>query len=345
MTTEPLPTLSRRAFLGGLAAASAATAFGAEPLPPPEGTLRFLLCSDLHAQDIPDGEERMRAIVAAAQAAQASFILEMGDFVRLNARGCALRALWEPFKGRVFHTLGNHDLDYAAKEDYVREMGMPGRYYAFERGGLRLIVLDGNNLFDGSAYVPYRKGNYRGKPGKAVSHVDAEQLAWLEATLAATDKRCLVFSHQSVDRGLRNGEAVRRVLEAANAKAGFAKVPAVFGGHDHSNYEKTINGIRYVQINSASYIWIGKRSGTERRYPPEINKKYGGILRYSLPYDRALYGIVDITPAGLRMKGVEGRFLPPTPEELGLGDTHGGMPMVPWIRDVEVPFQTRRVSG
>ncbi len=52
------------------------------------------------------------------------------------------------------------------------------------------------------------------------------------------------------------------------------KVVLAFSGHNHSNYTKEINGITYMQINSASYVWIEQPSMTEKRYPEEINRKF-----------------------------------------------------------------------
>jgi hypothetical protein len=54
-------------------------------------------------------------------------------------------------------------------------------------------------------------------------------------------------------------------------------VVLAFSGHNHSNYTKEINGITYMQINSASYVWIGKPTMTEKRFSEEINKKYSII--------------------------------------------------------------------
>lgn len=127
------------------------------------------------------------------------------------------------------------------------------------------------------------------------------------------------------------------MLEEENERAGFKKVVAAFSGHNHSNYTKTIGGIAYIQINSASYVWVDQPSGTERRYPEDINRKYP-LLEYSITYDRPLFGIVKLTGDGLTLEGVEGAFLPPQPQEVGLGDSLGPFPLVPWIRDVELPF-------
>lgn len=110
-----------------------------------------------------------------------------------------------------------------------------------------------------------------------------------------------------------------------------------FSGHNHSNYTKKIDGITYVQINSASYVWIDKPSQTEKRYPAEINKRYP-ILNYSMTYDKPLYAIVTLTEDEADIKGTKAGFLPPTPEELNMNDSIGVFPLVSSIEDAKIRF-------
>ena len=44
-----------------------------------EKTVTFAIASDFHAQDVPDGKERLSSFVRAAQDANADFIIELGD--------------------------------------------------------------------------------------------------------------------------------------------------------------------------------------------------------------------------------------------------------------------------
>ena len=165
--------------------------------------------------------------------------------------------------------------------------------------------------------------------------MEPEQLEWLRRDLASTDKRCILFSHQSIDFRLKNGEEVRRVLEEENRRAGRRKVVLAFSGHDHSNYNREINGIYYSQINSASYVWIGKETQTERRFPKEINDRYS-LMKYSMMYDRPLWAIVTLTDDGISIEGVKGRFIPPTPEEIGIKENVDALPLVSVIEDYEI---------
>lgn len=301
-----------------------------------EKPLKFAIASDFHAQDVPDGEERIASFIRAAKDEKVDFIIELGDFCRLDSAGQVYLKLWDSFEGDKYHVIGNHDMDSYTPEEYVAGMKMPGRYYSFDKGDFHFIVLDGNNLYDGKEYTHYAKANYYVNP-KMRAFIDPEQMAWLKQDLAATDKKCVLFSHQSIEQFLNNGATVRQILEDENRRAGFKKVVLAFGGHNHSNYTKEINGITYMQINSASYVWIDKPSMTEKRYPKEVNDKYS-LLKYSMTYTKALYAIVTLDSKGAIVKGTEAEFVPPTPKDLNMGDSIDLYPLVSNIKDADIRF-------
>ena len=302
-----------------------------------EKPVRFAIASDFHAPDIPDGEHRVATFIKAANDEKVDFIIELGDFCRLDSASQVYRDLWNSFPGDKYHVIGNHDMDRYTFEEYTQGMNMPARYYSFDQGDFHFIVLDGNNLFDGKKYTHYARANYY-VDAKKRAHIDPEQMEWLKKDLAATNKRCILFSHQSIEEALNNGAEVRKILEAENQRAGFKKVVMAFGGHNHSNYSKEINGITYVQINSASYVWIGEPTQTEKRYSKEINDRFGGILKYSMTYTEPLYAIVTLNSKGATLKGTDAEFVPPTPKDLNMNDSVGVFPLVSNIKDLKVKF-------
>ena len=302
-----------------------------------ERPVRFAIASDFHAPDIPDGEHRVATFIKAANDEKVDFIIELGDFCRLDSASQVYRDLWNSFPGSKYHVIGNHDMDRYTFEEYTQGMNMPARYYSFDQGDFHFIVLDGNNLFDGKKYTHYARANYY-VDAKKRAHIDPEQMEWLKKDLAATNKRCILFSHQSIEEALNNGAEVRKILEAENQRAGFKKVVMAFGGHNHSNYSKEINGITYVQINSASYVWIGEPTQTEKRYSKEINDRFGGILKYSMTYTEPLYAIVTLNSKGATLKGTDAEFVPPTPKDLNMNDSVGVFPLVSNIKDLKVKF-------
>ena len=302
-----------------------------------EKPVRFAIASDFHAPDIPDGEHRVATFIKAANDEKVDFIIELGDFCRLDSASQVYRDLWNSFPGDKYHVIGNHDMDRYTFEEYTQGMNMPARYYSFDQGDFHFIVLDGNNLFDGKKYTHYARANYY-VDAKKRAHIDPEQMDWLKKDLAATNKRCILFSHQSIEEALNHGDDVRKILEAENQRACFKKVVMAFGGHNHSNYSKEINGITYVQINSASYVWIGEPTQTEKRYSKEINDRFGGILKYSMTYTEPLYAIVTLNSKGATLKGTDAEFVPPTPKDLNMNDSVGVFPLVSNIKDLKVKF-------
>ena len=302
-----------------------------------EKPVRFAIAPDFHAPDIPDGEHRVATFIKAANDEKVDFIIELGDFCRLDSASQVYRDLWNSFPSDKYNVIGNHDMDRYTFEEYTQGMNMPARYYSFDQGDFHFIVLDGNNLFDGKKYTHYARANYY-VDAKKRAHIDPEQMDWLKKDLAATNKRCILFSHQSIEEALNNGAEVRKILEAENQRAGFKKVVMAFGGHNHSNYSKEINGITYVQINSASYVWIGEPTQTEKRYSKEINDRFGGILKYSMTYTEPLYAIVTLNSKGATLKGTDAEFVPPTPKDLNMNDSVGVFPLVSNIKDLKVKF-------
>lgn len=294
----------------------------------------FAVVSDLHQDIAHDAEERLGTFLRAANDNQVDFIIELGDFCMPKEENKPFLKRWQDYAGEKYMLLGNHDMDNCSKEEVMQFIGMNNRYYSFDKGDFHFIVLDPNNIYDGEKYIPYENGNYFGY-GEKVSYVDPGQVEWLKKDLQATDKRCIIFSHQSFECSSQNREEIRKIFEDENLRAGYKKVAVAFSGHDHTNYMKEINGIAYIQINSASNQWVGEKYACPERFSDEINQKRPA-LKYTLPYKDALYGIVTLTGDGMQLKGVKSEFIAPGPEELGITDRP--QPLVPWIEDLQLTF-------
>lgn len=294
----------------------------------------FAVVSDLHQDIAHDAEERLSTFLRAANDNQVDFIIELGDFCMPKEENKPFLKRWQDYAGEKYMLLGNHDMDNCSKEEVMQFIGMNNRYYSFDKGDFHFIVLDPNNIYDGEKYIPYENGNYFGY-GEKVSYVDPEQVEWLKKDLQSTDKRCIIFSHQSFECSSQNREEIRKIFEDENLRAGYKKVAVAFSGHDHTNYMKEINGIAYIQINSASNQWVGEKYACPERFSDEINQKRPA-LKYTLPYKDALYGVVTLTGDGMQLKGVKSEFIAPGPEELGITDRP--QPLVPWIEDLQLTF-------
>lgn len=159
---------------------------------------------------------------------------------------------------------GNHDdgamlADALPLPDDVEPAGAPGGYYALVRGGVLLVVLNSNPV-----------------GGAVGARVGAEQLAWLDATLAARDDESTVlFVHHHchpigidwLDRVmLTNAAELMAVLERHD------RVLGVFSGHVHRRTSDAVSGIR---SETAPSTWI--TLGPDRT-DPHLNAHQGFLV-------------------------------------------------------------------
>jgi Icc protein len=302
-------TLSKRSFLKTTSVASITLAIPSlvRASDVAEGKLRFGLVADVHQDIMHDATARIGSFVKAMNIGNVDFICQLGDFCQPREKNRAFMQQWNGFKGPRYHVIGNHEMDRGfPREQVVKFFGMPSRFYAFDQKGLHFIVLDGND--PGGKSTGYKR------------FVNEEQLAWLEADLKKTDRPTVVFSHQTLDddSGIENSAAVRVVLENATHTNGNRKVVSCFCGHHHEDQTKQINGIHYIRINSASYVWLG-RNYKHDSYPPEIHQQYRMIAN-TAPYKDPLWAVIEVDPAKglLTVTGTKTTWVGPSPSELGV---------------------------
>lgn len=297
-----------KAAAGGVGAALAAPGLRllrAEA--PRDGVIRVGMIADVHQDVMPDGVARIKAFVAAMRAAGAHAIVNLGDFCVPHDRNAGFLAAWNAFAGEKIHVLGNHDTDGGYKRAQTVEWwGSPGRYHCREVQGLFVVALDGNDP--------------DGKPGYACSIAD-EQIAWLERLLAATKRPTVVLIHQPIDafdKHVRSARKVRGVLAKANEAAGFRKVLAVFAGHAHLDYVRESDGIPHVQVNSASYVWVGAKK-KHANYDAAVQKAHPHVAS-TCPYRDPLWALVsfDCEAGRITIQGRETEWVGPDPWAIGV---------------------------
>ena len=136
---------------------------------------------------------------------------------------------------------------------------------------------------------------------------------------------------------LENSAAVRAVLERAEQHRP-GSVVAVFGGHLHLDYARVVNGVRYIQINSASYWWLNNPDARRQTYPPAVHQAHP-YLTHVAAYRDPLWALVtlDFERAELVLKGRGTRWVGPDPWTRG--------EQTPWPREHLHPsISTRRVK-
>lgn len=307
MHPTPQKLLDRRRFLARSCGAAAALAI---PLPAlarssGKGLIRIGLISDVHQDVIHDGMKRLGAFLDAMRAAKPDFIVQLGDFCKPAPANKPFLDLWNGYDGTRYHVIGNHDMDGGFKREQTTAWyGMPGRFYGFDHGGVRFIVLDGND------------------PGGVTSGYDRfigdEQKVWLEAELEAATAPVVVMIHQPLDHdiGVVNGKDIRAVLEKDRGP-GHAGVAAVFSGHCHQDYVNLIGGVSHIQINSASYVWLPADS-RRKMYDEELHKQHP-YLDHVVPYRDPLWAVatLDLGAGTLTLQGRTSEWVGPDPWQRG----------------------------
>ena len=315
--------LTRRQLIAGASAASVGAWLA--PLGQCAGARRDSLkrvtigmAADVHQDIIHDGRERIGAFIRDANQRKVDAIVQLGDFALPRKQNQPFLDQWNEYSGPKYHVLGNHDTDLGfTKQQTMDWWGMPSRYYSFDVGGWHFVVLDGNDQNPGewSGYVRY---------------VAKDQLEWLAGDLAATQAPTIVFSHQKLesDGGVANSGDVRSTLEQANRDAGWQKVVACFCGHHHTDGLTEIAGIRYIHLNSMAYKWVGG-DYQRQRFAPHIEQAHANISR-TCPYRDPLYTILTLDPdqGTLSTTGMETKFIPPTPMEIGIENAKEMLPIV-----------------
>lgn len=327
--------MNRHDFLRTLSLSTGALLFSPSPsFLIKKNQVRFGVIADLHQDIMHDGEDRLQAFIDDMQTRQPDFIMQLGDFCIPKKDNLKLMDIWAQWKGPNYHVIGNHDTDGGYKrEDTVQFWNSPGKYYSYDQNGFHFVVLDGNEHNPS----PSRPNGY-------ARFISNEQLDWLSRDLDQTDFHTVICCHQGLDNnagGIENGAMVRFALEKANERAGFHKVVLVLTGHHHKDYHNHINDIHYVQINSASYNWVGG-DFQHIRYSAAIDKTHPNIKK-TVPYRDPLWAYIEIDSRG--KIGITGRstsFVGPSPADLGMDMSRYKHPIVPQISDRSIELRTKR---
>ncbi len=222
--------------------------------------IKFLSITDLHYCDRDvEGAERRNCLSAKKlknilkeHLDGCNFIMNFGDTAD-QLEGCGSQEeFMKEIAGILDNTgvpyycaIGNHDTSLH-KNKITKILNMPHRYYSFEENDFTFIVLDGsiddiNN--------PYPESEIKW----AYTHLDPEQLAWLEDTINKSNKPVIVFCHELFirdnyenldDHVMQNRDEAFKIFEKTD------KVKAVFCGHCHFGDYTFYKGIHFVTFNA-----------------------------------------------------------------------------------------------
>ncbi len=242
---------------------------GAAPSP-----IRFGIIADAQYADCPPGGRRhyrnsLGKLVACAadfNARDLAFVVHLGDLIdRDFASYDKALAACGRFNAPVRYVLGNHEFSVVPeRKAEVRDLlGVGCGYYDFAHAGWRFIVLDGNDI---SVYA-HAPGSEKRRAAEALRQklsaagrkniapytgaMGQTQLAWLDRTLAATEKageKAVLFSHPPVwpkhGINLWNDQELLAILDAHPC------VAAYINGHHHAGMYGVRNGVHYLTLRA-----------------------------------------------------------------------------------------------
>lgn len=207
---------------------------------------------------------KLSAAVESLNEADLDFVVTLGDIIDRHVESYLhILPIYQLVEAENRYVLGNHDYDVAG--DYVATvpdyLGMEARYYDFVSGGVRFIVLDGNDLStfanpEGSPRHEASQAMYEALVAEDAINaktwnggISEEQIAWMRERLDAAEtagEPVIVFGHYPMapedQHNLWNYEAVTDLL------AGYDNVMAYLNGHNHSGAYAVEDGIHYVTV-------------------------------------------------------------------------------------------------
>jgi calcineurin-like phosphoesterase family protein len=318
--------ISRRTFLKDTAILTTVLSVPLPSCKPPQAAVAFGMIADVHQDLIPDGMERLQTFISDSKTRKLDFIIQMGDFCIPKPENHDFLNIYNSYAGEKHHVLGNHDMDGGfTRKDAMEFWKMKAKYYSFDKNEIHFVILDGNDP--------------NPKPFEGYDRfIGPQQMEWLRNDLRQTKFPVIIFSHQTLeneDGGIANMSKVREMLEEINESAGYTKVMACLCGHHHTDFHTRIKDIYYIQINSASYRWVGGDYKV-KRFSQQIHEKYQW-LEYTIPYKDPLYTFITMNPKGeLIIESKKSIFVGPGPEEMGMPKPPKNDPIVPFITGKEL---------
>lgn len=235
--------------------AGSLTASGSESSPTTGFRLAHLSDPHVLPGDVP--ERGFAQALKTAQELGAQLIVNGGDSVYEALQGdqataqtqwdCFHRILGQNCHVEVCHVVGNHDIyGWAtqerrpeAKAFTLEQLGLSKAYYALERGGWKIVVLDS------VAWDPSRPYGY-------VARLDDEQFAWLENELASTNLPCCIVSHIPI-------LSACAYFDGPNEEGGDWRVPGQWMHLDARRLKTLFYQNRHVKLCMAGHIHLVDR--------------------------------------------------------------------------------------
>ena len=273
--------------------------------------IKFLVFSDLHYDDVADGDKRVEDILICARNKHLDFIVSLGDLCRPIERNNKILDRFNSLGIPFYNVIGNHETDENSLSEIIEFFSLNAPYYSIICNGYKLIFLNTCYLEENGIEKAYYRKNFKQGISKHPL-VSSDEIEWLKNELKS-EMKCIIFSHHSfinefAKRGVANREQIREIFKGKN-------VLLCLNGHDHGDSYSCVEGISYMTINSANYAWLGAQIDSSE----DLREKYS-YLHGILQYEQAMSAYVEIDENEIRIGGVEGSYLSVTPDDIGLSD-------------------------
>ena len=211
------------------------------PFPTPV-TFTFAVCGDNR-----NGDDIYSQLLSMVMADQSAFLINTGDLVPYGLASYYenFRQLMAPFQKPFYPAPGNHDLYAGSLDNFLKYSGAPAVHYTFDYGSVHFTIVN-----------------------SALGELNAPELAWLEADLAATRQPVkMVFLHCPPFDPHGGSHILTRGAEELMALAVKYQVRYVIAGHIHGYAREVRDGVTYMITGGA---------GAPLYYPPDD----GGFYHY-----------------------------------------------------------------
>lgn len=273
--------------------------------------IKFLVFSDLHYDDVEDGDKRIDNILANAQSRQLDFIVSLGDLCKPIL---ANRKVLEKFNslGVPFYpVIGNHETDEFDLSAITEFYSLNAPYYSVSHDNYKLIFMNTCYLTENGTEKSYYKRNFKHSTS-VYPIVPIDEIRWLSNELN-DGKKCIIFSHHSfVNEFPKRGVSNKLVMQELFRES---SVLLCLNGHDHGDSFTCVDGISYMTINSANYAWLGTQIASSKT----LTEKYS-CLQGMLQFTQAMSAYIEIDDHEIRIFGEEGSYLSVTPDDIELHD-------------------------
>ena len=242
--------------------------------------------------------QRLKAAIDTLNKHDLAYTIHLGDFIDKNFSSFdSLVPTWNNLKSPSYHVLGNHDFEVvdSLKPKIFEKLNLKKRYYSFEQGIWKFIVLDGNDLsFYGaldslkmkqtellfnrieSDSLPYAKP-YNGGLSK-------EQFTWIEQELVLAknnNQHVGFYCHfplSPINNGnLWNTKELKKLIEKNK------HVKLFMNGHKHDGAYNFESGVHYLTFKGMVNTSDSTSFATAHFYKDSIQiKGYGREINRTL---------------------------------------------------------------